>query len=540
MKKKNKVIFLIVLLFGLVFSLNLTVWIMFPDTLGNIFVIKEVWQAYNMKPPLPVIIGTIVPIILCFAGSVRILSSNVKTYVNRPKKQYGVVGWGKISHITTFGLNFENGIVLGKLNNKLLRANKPLSTLLLAPPGTGKTAGVAVPTLLLLKNSVIVNDIKGELFELTGKVRGGFSEVMVFDPVSDDSAVFNVFASNVIPQNSNDVHIHVSRVVATLIKPSSKGDDEFFVNQAQGMFCFVAEWLIWKNKETSIAQIYKTIFAESHVAKVIKMMVEEENLPENLRISGNAVLANSESDKQWAGIVGYVEKCLRIFKDQKVEKATSGYSEIIASKFREQNTSLYITVRDKDQYRLKVLVSMLFDYLVKEFIAEIPKPEDQQITLIMDEFPKLGRLEVIKDLPAVSRGYKIATMFIAQDYKQIAEVYGEHSISIIDSATAYKIIMRQNAIDNAERIAKTIGNNTSNKKSISRKGGDMWGSNVNISKEGVQFLTPQDIMRIKPDECIILVEGNMDLPIKAKIPFWFNEPDLKKLVEQQHEETQCV
>ena len=40
-----------------------------------------------------------------------------------------------------------------------------------AQTGTGKTAGMVIPNLLLCDHSMIVHDPKGELYDLTGKVR---------------------------------------------------------------------------------------------------------------------------------------------------------------------------------------------------------------------------------------------------------------------------------------------------------------------------------------------------------------------------------
>ena len=63
------------------------------------------------------------------------------------------------------------GVVLGRFKGKLLRTSATLSTLVLAAPGTGKTTGVAIPTLLAPGNeawSMVIFDIKGELYDLTG------------------------------------------------------------------------------------------------------------------------------------------------------------------------------------------------------------------------------------------------------------------------------------------------------------------------------------------------------------------------------------
>lgn len=399
----------------------------------------------------------------------------------------------------------------------------------MAPPGTGKTAGIAIPTLLLLKNSVIINDIKGELHQLTGHVRSTFSRVLVFDPAKPGSAVFNPFASNILPKGEGAVHTHVSRMAATLIR-SQRNTDEFFTEQARGLFSFIAEWLIIQEGETNICAVYKELFKEQDIVASITKMLEDENLSERMIATGHAILSNSVSKNQWAGIIGTLDQALRIFLDESVAAATTGNSQITVTSLRQETTTVYVTIRDQDQERLKNLVAMLFEYISQELIKEIPDEDAQPVTLILDEFPRLGRLESIRNLPAISRGYKVNIMFIAQDYGQIIQTYDKDAADIIDSSTAYKIIMRQNSHQSAERISKLVGKNTVQKKSTSQKSGELIGGSTSTSEEGVPFLSEQDVMRIQKDECIVLVEGFQDMPIKAKIPFWFEEPELTKLV----------
>ncbi len=40
----------------------------------------------------------------------------------------------------------------------------PLSALVVAPPGTGKTSGIILPNLFTVPNSTLALDIKGELY----------------------------------------------------------------------------------------------------------------------------------------------------------------------------------------------------------------------------------------------------------------------------------------------------------------------------------------------------------------------------------------
>ena len=59
-------------------------------------------------------------------------------------------------------------MVLGFFKKKMLRLTNHLSVLMLAPPGTGKTVGFIVPSIVNMDRvSIMVHDMKPELFTLT-------------------------------------------------------------------------------------------------------------------------------------------------------------------------------------------------------------------------------------------------------------------------------------------------------------------------------------------------------------------------------------
>lgn len=88
----------------------------------------------------------------------------------------------------------EGGIVLGRFNKRYLQSNTTLTALVLAAPGSGKTSGVAIPTILnphMREWSFFIFDIKGELFEKTAGFRSEHSAVLRFEPRGRHGARWN-------------------------------------------------------------------------------------------------------------------------------------------------------------------------------------------------------------------------------------------------------------------------------------------------------------------------------------------------------------
>jgi len=493
--------------------------------------IIAVWVQLFPQIPYPIILSS-------FAGVIIFTYINFgeNKFFNQKKQKYGYAKFASRANLKNFGLEFETGIILGKAFGKFIKLNKSLSVLVLAPPGTGKTAGVVIPTLLTLENSVLVHDPKGELYDLTAETRKGLSKVFLFDPLVKDSAKFNPFAKEILPKEADDLRGYILNLANLLFKPPREGD-KYFVDAAKSAFLFFAEWLIWKKGFTSLPEIREKLLEDADIATTIRVMIATTDLPRAIMQDGNGVLISEDSEKQWAGVVGTLKEGLEIFADPRIKKVISSECEFTGETLRKESCSVYLKVRDKDSKRLEPLISMLFEAIGTQLISQIPKKEEQKVTFILDEFVRLGRMELIRDLPAISRGYSVNSLFVAQDYEQIAVKYGREAVAIFESNCAYKVIFQQNNFYTADKISKTIGNKTTKRKSFnksaSHKGleaNENIGRSISEAEEGLALVTAQDILNMPEGKCLILAQGNLSRPIKANAALYFKDSGLKKLL----------
>ena len=88
-------------------------------------------------------------------------------------------------------------VVLGRYKGKLLKLPETLSVLVVAPPGTGKTVGVVIPTILESDGiTIIVNDPKPELCYKTSGYRSLHGPVFVVNWGASDDPSQGVFYPN--------------------------------------------------------------------------------------------------------------------------------------------------------------------------------------------------------------------------------------------------------------------------------------------------------------------------------------------------------
>ena len=99
------------------------------------------------------------------------------------KGAHGTAKWADNTDVN-LGLHQPRGIVLGKDDKgNYIIDNRQTHVLISAATGAGKSAGPVICTLLNCDWSIIVTDIKGELFSRTAGYRSTFSDVHVFDPL---------------------------------------------------------------------------------------------------------------------------------------------------------------------------------------------------------------------------------------------------------------------------------------------------------------------------------------------------------------------
>lgn len=163
-------------------------------------------------------------------------------------------------------LNFNKGFCVGLykgLNSlKPIYYDAPLSTLIIAPPGSGKTAAVAVPNLLNVPSSCVVLDIKGELFNLTAGYRQQVlkNKIFVFDPLGNDNTLkFNPFDKRIVEKlDFNRKRRLVDEVGNTIFAEDGANKDPHWTQQAKNLFVFYAIYDLCVHNTSTFFEIAST------------------------------------------------------------------------------------------------------------------------------------------------------------------------------------------------------------------------------------------------------------------------------------------
>ncbi|WP_110558159.1 type IV secretory system conjugative DNA transfer family protein [Helicobacter cinaedi] len=476
---------------------------------------------------------------------------------SRTKGEYGNARLADKKELAQMGLNYEEGMMFGCFRNgskkppTFIRSNKPLATLIVAPPGTGKTASIAIPNLLSLPQSCVVLDIKGELYQKTAGYRQQKldNKVLLFSPFSDENTMFfNPFDNKVI-KDMNFVQMKklADQIAGTIFVGEKGKENDHWVVSAKTMFSFFALYNMEKFKHTTLADLAqapkKDYYNElqGEFLEMCQIQNEEtgeiERNPKEdtlktffLQVSNdeslNDIVRNqarqysTAAQNEFASIKSTYDTFMVVFSNPQVAKAVSKMS-FNYEDLREEHITMYIVIQTEDMDILAPLIRILLESMCKKLMTNENSDPNKFIYLILDEFVRFGKMPFLLEMPALCRSFGLVPLYITQSYEQIKKYYGEDDLRIIRANVAYQVVFRMNSFEDAETLSKMIGDFTREKVSTSKGNLDLLKHNVSTNAEGYKLITAQDILSNPIDKIYILVGGFLNRPIKADVNFWF-------------------
>ncbi|MFT2660581.1 type IV secretory system conjugative DNA transfer family protein [Helicobacter pylori] len=508
-------------------------------------------------------------------------------------KIFSKEGFCKVVH--RLGVQFDNGFILGKFGFPKLRDvcyDKPLGAMIVAPPGAGKTACVALPNLLTLPNSCIITDIKGELRDKTAGYRQKFlnNRILIFNPYGDDNTCyFNPFDKRIVKPMNFDQRLRLVQENANNVFISEEKGEDHWVSKAKDLFSFYALYDVCSKDETNFFDVamgpnrdyvnlidkrsryYKQLYQHDkktgeiildpqtnepilipnvNARKLWYLQVSEQkyadpkdprnfdpNEPEPTPRSEEAldeIVRNdarawaNSAEEEFASIISTFNRFVSVFKSNQVRVATSKMS-FNYEELRTDNISLYIVIAQKDINTLAPLVRVILESIAKNLLTNESSKKEERIYMILDEFVRFGKLPFLLEMPALCRSYNVVPLFITQDYAMIRKYYSDDDLKILKGVVHYNIVFKMNSAEDAEIVSKEVGEFTRQSKNYSTEKNQLvFGGSSSYSHEGRNLLTAQDIMNINSDEVIVIVTGAKATPLKLKANYWFKDKELLK------------
>ncbi len=190
----------------------------------------------------------------------------------------------------------------------------------------------------------------------------------------------------------------------------------------------------------------------------------------------------------------------------------------------ERPVSLYISIPLSSRDRLRPLLRLMLNQIVRHFTRTMIYRDGRAVAnykhpllLMLDEFPTLGRLEILAESLSLIAGYGLRACLVAQDITQIHEAYG-HDESITSNCNT-RVAFTPNKMESARWISAMVGETT-----VRHSHRTVSASGVSTSESEIKrpMMTPDEVMVMDEDAALIFTRGHPT--IRATRIRHFNQP----------------
>lgn len=413
-------------------------------------------------------------------------------------------------------------------------------------PGTGKSRSISRNLILQAAKrgeSVIITDTKSELYESTGEfLREQGYIVRVFNLIemehSDSwNCLSEVGGSEIMAQTFCDI---------VLSNTSGDSRDAFWynaeLNLLKALVLYVS--LEMPPEKRNLGQVYEMLTSENErsLTRIMNSVKREhpnsftgEMLPPSPAFAPFSIFMQASETVRTSVIIGLGSK-LQVMQAQLVRSITS-YDEIDLELPGKQKCAYYCIVSDQDN-TFEFLSSLFFSFL---FIRLIRYADaygkggvlDTKVKFILDEFPNACTiLDFTKKCSTIrSRGVSVAVFF--QNIGQMRNRYPDDQWQEILGSCDTTVFLGCTDMLTANYFSERLGTASVEVESEARELNTMHITNYTPrfrktnSLGRRQLLTPDEVLRLQPDEELIFVRGQKVL--RAQRFDYSRHPDYKKL-----------
>lgn len=441
----------------------------------------------------------------------------------------------------------------------------PEHILAFAPTRSGKGVGLVLPTLLSWPHSTLVHDIKGEAWALTAgyrKARG--QKVLKFQPSALDGSSVRFNPLEEIRFKTMREVADAQNIAQMIVDPDGKGMDDHWAKTGHELLSAAILHILYTAREGArTLRGLVSFFCDPAmtIEQVAESMLNTEHDPTGEQgwidpIKGtptkvHPVVAESarsflnKADNERSGVQSTAMSFLSLYRDPVVAMNTA------VSEFKVRDlmnldapVSLYLVVPPNDMSRLRPLIRLVVNLIVRLNTEEMDFADGRSVAgykhrllMMLDEFPALGKLELIEEALAFIAGYGMKCYLITQDLTQLYKAYSKDE-SIISNAHI-RIAYAPNKYETAELLSKYTGTATVTTQTRSFSGNRLNPMLMHVmaaeNQQARPLLTPDECLRLKaplksPDGKNIVAPGDMLIlpagsnPIRGTQILYFKDP----------------
>ncbi|RUW05055.1 type IV secretory system conjugative DNA transfer family protein, partial [Mesorhizobium sp. M1A.F.Ca.IN.020.03.1.1] len=416
------------------------------------------------------------------------------------------------------------GHVFGRVGRNILRTKDDRHHLIIGPTRSGKGAGYVIPNALMHEGSMIVTDLKGEIFKATaGYRRRNGSQVFLFAPGAERTNRYNPL--DFIRQERGNRTTDIQNTASILVPENTESENSVWQATAQQVMAGAISYVLespFYNGRRNLGEVNSFFNSGVDLQALMKFIKAKEPYLSKFTLeSFNAYLALSE--RAAASALLDIQKAMRPFKNERVVAATN-VTDMDLRAMKRRPITVYLAPNITDITLLKPLLT-LFVQQTMDILTLEHDPNSLPVYFLLDEFRQLKKMdEIMTKLPYVA-GYKIKLAIIIQDLKNLDEIYGETSRHSLLGNCGYQLILGANDQATADYASRALGKRTIRYQSESRTI-ELLGLPRRTKVEQIRerdLMMPQEIRQMPERKMVLLIEGQRPI-FGDKLRFFETQP----------------
>ncbi|QHG88104.1 type IV secretory system conjugative DNA transfer family protein [Xanthomonas sp. NCPPB 1638] len=475
----------------------------------------------------------------------------------RTRKQslHGEASFASVADLKKAGMleNKPESILVGKLNGRYIYINGALHVIVVAPTRSGKTTSIAIPVLLTYQQSMVVLDLKGELFKATSGYRASQGQqIYVWAPYAIDGKTHRFNPLTLVPDDPRE-RIASIQTMAAILYPDEPGKDSFWITQSRAAFVAFACFMFEKRDHLrsqgfagvddrnqsllspSLERLLRLSAggdAGQSTADLLKGLLADTQvsyLSPQTRSTFSALAGLAE--QTFFSVMATMQAPLQQFLSPILAAATNA-TDIDVTAIRKRLTTVYVIIPtqklDESSKLLNIFFSSVIGNNLDKQLNEDPALKYQML-MLMDEFTAMGRVDVWAKRISISASYGVRDLCIIQSQSQLRATYGADDAQNFITNHAASIVFTPREQEDANAYSDMLGYATIRRqhRSTSSGGG---ASNVSYSytEERRALMLPQEIKELPGDDELLFFEGSK--PIRCEKNWFFKDSVLKSRI----------
>jgi type IV secretory pathway TraG/TraD family ATPase VirD4 len=417
-----------------------------------------------------------------------------------------------------------NGIVLGWLGRNLLTSPAEDSVVVFGAQRSGKTAAIAIPTLLEWAGSAVATSTKDELVRLTGRHRLMRGPAFVFAPLDRDIGWITELGLEPVHWNplTEIDEVGLAAELADILTADGK------VSHAPHWYLSAANVLtglfVLEHQQggtlASVLDLLNRSNARGYAALAAKVQG-----PASSILKGFALTPPEEG----GSILSTARACLSPWLDERIARATSSeMPQLDLDRLLAQGGTLYLVAPTEDAERCRPLFSALLGNLLRRATERARLQGgvlNPRLLLALDEAANFARVPRLPSYVSTGPGQGIQSLLCFHDMAQVEAGYGQQAARTIwNNCRARLLLPGQGDLRTLQQFSEEIGNQTVRWKSQS------WnarGSSSSEARAGLP-LCPPDALRRSKDAVLLYADAP---PASLRIKRWDQVPHWRTRVE---------